>query len=65
MKFSIPDMTCGHCKEKIENAVLDADEAAELTFDLDARTLDLVTDLSEDDARELIQNRGFSPALIN
>ena len=39
--FSIPEMSCGHCKAKIEDAVMDADEGAVIAFDMDAREVEI------------------------
>lgn len=46
-KYSVPDMSCGHCKASIENAVLDADPGAELTFDMEAREVEVDTTLDK------------------
>jgi len=48
-RFSVPDMSCGHCRAKIETALLEADAGAELTFDMEAREVevDSVLDPSE------------------
>lgn len=40
-KFSVPEMSCGHCKATIENALHEADAGAELTFDMDARQVEV------------------------
>lgn len=36
--FSIPDMSCGHCKAAVEAAILKADPEALVTVDVAART---------------------------
>ncbi len=36
-RYSVTDMSCDHCRAKIEDAVLDADGGAALTFDMEAR----------------------------
>ncbi|PRX35043.1 copper chaperone [Meinhardsimonia xiamenensis] len=41
MKFSIPDMTCGHCKAAVEKAVASVDPAARVTVDLDSHTAEV------------------------
>lgn len=33
-RFSVPDMTCGHCAGRVEKAVKDVDPQAEITVDL-------------------------------
>lgn len=45
-RYSVPDMSCGHCKAKIETALLDADPGAELTFDMEAREVEVDSVLS-------------------
>ena len=41
--FNIPDMTCGHCKETVENAILELDSAAKITVNLDTHNVDVDT----------------------
>ncbi len=58
-KFSIPGMSCGHCRASIEKAVLEADEGAELTFDMEAREVAFDTVLEEDEIVEAVKAAGF------
>ena len=37
MKFSVPKMSCGHCTASIEEKLLDADEGAEVSCDLETK----------------------------
>jgi copper chaperone len=41
MRFSVPEMSCGHCKASVENAVLDADDGAVLEFDMAKREVEI------------------------
>lgn len=63
-KFSVPDMTCGHCKMTIEKAVLEADEGADLSFDLDKREVDVDSVLAADELAGVIKSAGYTPAEI-
>jgi copper chaperone CopZ len=47
--FHIPDMSCGHCRATIEDAIQAIDAGAKLDFDMAARTLSLtsVADLAK------------------
>ena len=41
MRFSVPEMSCGHCKASIETAVHEADGGAGLAFDMDKREVEI------------------------
>ena len=58
--FSVPDMHCGKCRAKIEDAILDADEGATLDFDMDAREVSIETTLGTEAALERIKQAGYS-----
>lgn len=37
--LSIPEMSCGHCRASVEQAIKSVDPAAALNFDMTARTV--------------------------
>jgi copper chaperone len=41
--FSIPDMSCGHCKAAIESAIHKLDPAAQVTVDLANRRAEVTS----------------------
>ena len=59
IKLNIPDMTCGHCKATIEKAFEAADPLAEVTFDLDARQIDVDSDMDLAALQALLKEAGY------
>jgi copper chaperone len=57
--FSIPEMSCGHCKAKIEDAVMDADEGAIMEFDMEAREVDIDSTLDTAALAQAIKTAGY------
>lgn len=43
MQFSIPDMTCGHCRAAVTGALVALDPQAKVTVDLSTRRADVET----------------------
>lgn len=43
MKFTVPDMTCGHCVSTVTKAIKGLDAAAEVKADLASKTLAVET----------------------
>ncbi len=44
IRYSIPDMSCGHCKATVDKTVKALDPHAVLQFDMGARTVEIQTD---------------------
>ncbi|WP_347139792.1 cation transporter [Paracoccus sp. SSK6] len=59
MTFTVPDMSCGHCKAAIETAIADAGGRA--TVDLAAKTV-TVEGLDQARAAEAIRGAGYEVA---
>jgi copper chaperone len=62
-KFNVPDMSCGHCVAAIEKAVAAVDADAVLSFDLEARTVDVSSRLSEPELAALLDKEGYPNTL--
>ncbi len=58
-KFSVPDMSCGHCKAAIEEAVAAADPGAALDFDMESRTVEISTNIGSDEILKLLDDEGY------
>ena len=63
-RFSVPEMSCGHCKSAIEDAVLDADGGADLSFDMDARVVEIDTVLDTDEILASMKAAGYEATAL-
>lgn len=58
--FHIPDMSCGHCKTHIENAVKNWGKASSWTVDLDSKRLEVESEEPACMVARLIQDEGYT-----
>lgn len=64
MKFSIPDMSCGHCSGVITKAIKDLDAAATVEFDMAARTATVNTVADAGTVGAALTAAGYPAALL-
>lgn len=57
--FHVPDMSCGHCKAAIEDAVTQADAGAALVFDMEARRVTITSHMDVADLAALLVAEGY------
>ncbi len=57
--FSVPDMSCGHCKAAIEKAIGGADSTSKIEFDMDARKIDVASKLPVEELTALLEKEGY------
>ena len=60
-RFSVNDMTCGHCVARIRKAVSALDPAAKIEAELASRTVRIDGDGTGDDYAAAIRDAGYSP----
>lgn len=63
-RYSVPSMSCGHCRAKIEDALLEADAGAELSFDMEAREVDIDSVLDNAEVIAAMQAAGYEASQI-
>ena len=64
MKFSVPEMSCGHCVATIEKAVKSVDPDAEIACDLASKTVEINSGSSASDINVAIKEAGYDSSLL-
>lgn len=64
MKFSVPEMSCGHCTSAIEKAIKAADASAAVACDLSTRTVSVESGLSADRLAEAMKTAGYESRAV-
>ncbi len=59
MRFSVPEMSCGHCTAAIEKAVKAVDPAATVECDLESRVVSIGSALDAAAVRTAIREAGY------
>ena len=64
--LSVPDMSCGHCKATVEEALLAVDGVKGASVDLEAKTVSVehVDSISEGSLRDAVTAAGYSVAEV-
>jgi len=61
--FSVPDMSCGHCKMRISNALKAATNVSNFEVDLDAKIVTVNTEQAVESIIDVIDTAGYDAAL--
>jgi copper chaperone CopZ len=60
--YSVPGISCGHCKASIEGEVAKVAGVAGVTVDIDAKTVTVEGDATDAELRAAIDEAGFDVA---
>ena len=60
--YNVPGISCGHCKSAIEGEVGELDGVSSVVVDVDAKTVTVDGDASEDDIVAAIDEAGYEVA---
>ena len=64
-KFTVPEMSCGHCKTAIEDAIAAIDSRAKVSVDLTAREVEVDSALAADTLISAMVAAGYEAAAIS
>jgi len=62
-KLIVPDMSCGHCTAAIEKAITGLDANAAVNTDLENKTVEITSSLSDDVILKTLADEGY-PATV-
>jgi len=57
--LNVPEMSCGHCKAAIEKVVTKLDVGAELSFDMDKRTVGVNSSAALESILGALKSEGY------
>lgn len=55
----IPDMSCGHCKATVEETIKTLDPDAQIKFDMDARQIELDSQVETANVQAALSEVGY------
>lgn len=61
-EFKLPDMSCGHCRAAVTEAVKEADANAAVDVDLSQKTVKVESGLSREQLAGVLSEAGYPPA---
>ncbi|WP_068111602.1 heavy-metal-associated domain-containing protein [Tropicimonas marinistellae] len=58
-RFTVPDMSCGHCTAAIEKAIKEVDTGSSVDCNLDDRTVAITSALPQEDLQAAMEAAGY------
>jgi len=63
--FNVPEMSCNHCKMRIEKTMADSGKVKNLEIDLESKKVSLESDLSEAALIDLFDEAGYDAEKVS
>lgn len=63
--YSVPGISCGHCKSAIEGELIPLDGVESALVDIDAKTVTVVGEITEADVRTAVDEAGYEVSSVN
>ena len=63
--YSVPGISCGHCKNAIEGELTPLDGVESALVDIDAKTVTVVGEITEAEVRAAVDEAGYEVASAN
>ena len=61
LRYTVEDMTCGHCEQAVTRAISTLDARAEVTVDLPAKLVEVKTSASPGSVVAAMREAGYTP----
>jgi len=63
--YSVPGISCGHCKAAIEGELDGVDGVESAVVDIDAKTVAVTGEVAEDTVRTAVDEAGYEVAAVS
>ena len=63
--YSVPGISCGHCKAAIEGELAPLDGVESALVDIDAKTVTVMVEITEVDVRAAVDEAGYEVASVS
>ena len=63
-KFQVPDMSCGHCRARISEALKARRDIRSFNVNLESKTVEVDTDLPDGDVVKILDDAGYTASRI-
>lgn len=63
--YSVPGISCGHCKAAIEGELDGVGGVESVVVDIDAKTVQVTGDITEDAVRAAVDEAGYEVASVS
>ena len=63
--YSVPGISCGHCKAAIEGELAPLDGVESARVDIDAKTVIVIGEITEVDVRSAVDEAGYEVASVS
>ncbi len=63
--YSVPGISCGHCKAAIEGELAPLDGVESALVDIDAKTVTVIGEITEVDVRAAVDEAGYEVASVS
>ena len=63
--YSVPGISCGHCKSAIEGELVPLDGVESAVVDIEAKTVTVVGEITEGDVRAAVDEAGYEVESVN
>jgi copper chaperone len=63
--YSVPGISCGHCKAAIEGELVGAEGVETVIVDIDAKTVAVTGEIGEDAVRAAVDEAGYEVASVS
>ncbi len=59
MRFAVPDISCNHCKKRIEDALSSIEGIEQITVNIENKTVEVSGKISAETIKKVLRDAGY------